>query len=96
MIWLLTPRGFNHVVLIEENLIIMYCLMGRIQVNWISVMKIRKKVEYKIPYAVMISQFIEYFEMVTEEDVVETVKAQNEISSTTLNKIGLIKMNDNH
>ena len=34
VIWLLTPRGFNHIVLIEEDLMMMYCLMGKIQVNW--------------------------------------------------------------
>jgi len=27
VIWLLTPRHFNHVVLTEEDLILMYCLM---------------------------------------------------------------------
>jgi len=89
--WLLTPRGFNHVVLIEEDLMMMYCLMGKIQVNWINVIKIRKKVEYKILYVVLISQFIEYFEIDTEEEVVEPTKAQNEISAVTLNKIGLTR-----
>ena len=83
VIWLLTSRGFNHVVLIEEDLMMMYCLMGKIQVNWISVIKeylikIRKKVEYKIPYIVLISQFIEYFEIDTEKEVVEQAKAQND------------------
>jgi len=67
-------------MLTKEDLMIMYCLMGRIQVNWISIikehlMKIRKKVEYKIPYTVLISQFIEYFEIDIEKEVVETVKA---------------------
>ena len=58
--------------------------------------KIKKKVEYRIPYVVLISQFIEYFEIDTEEEVVEQVKAQNEISVAILNKIGLIKVNDDH
>jgi len=96
VIWLLTPRGFNHVVLTEEDLMMMYCLMGKIQVNLISVIKehlikIRKKVEYRIPYVVLISQFIEYFEIDTKEEVVEQAKAQNEISAVTLNKIGVDK-----
>ena len=99
VIWMLTSRGFNHVVLIEEDLMIMYCLIGKIQVNWISVIKehlikIRKKVEYKIPYVVLISQFIEYFEIDTKTEVME--KAQNEIGPITLNKIGLTKVNDDH
>jgi len=79
----------------------MYCLMGKIQVDWISVIKehlikIRKKVEYRIPYAVLISQFIEYFMIDTEEEVVEQAKAQNEISAATFNKIRLTKVNDDH
>jgi len=33
VIWLLTPRGFNHAVLTEEDLMLVYYLMGKIQVN---------------------------------------------------------------
>ena len=73
--------------------------MGRIKVNWVSVIKehiikIRKTVEYKIPYAILISQFIEYFEIDTDGEVVEMVKAHNEVTTATLNTIGLIKVND--
>jgi len=101
VIWLLTPRGFNHAVLTEKDLMLMYCLMGRIQVNWVSVIKehiikIRKKIKYKIPYVVLISHFIEYFEIDTEGEVVEMVKAQNKISVATLSKIGLKKVNNDH
>jgi len=78
VIWLLTPRECNHAVLTEEHLMLMYCLMGKIHVNWVSVIKehiikIRRKVEYKIPYVVLISHFFEYFEIDIEE-VVELVK----------------------
>jgi len=75
--------------------------MGKIRVSWISVIKeqiikIRKKLEYHIPYVVLISHFIEYFEIDVEGEVVETVKAQNEITVVTLNKIGLRKINDDY
>jgi len=101
VIWLLTPRGFNHAVLTEEDLMLMYCLIGRIKVNRVSVIKehnikIRRKVEFRIPYVVLISHFIEYFEIDTDGEVVELVKPQNEVSAATLNKIGLIKVNDDH
>jgi len=33
VIWLLTPRDFNHVVLMEEDLILMYYFMSKIKVN---------------------------------------------------------------
>jgi len=83
VIWLLTLRRFNHAVLAEEYLMVMYYLMV-------------KKVEYRIPYVVLISQFIEYFEIDTEEEVVEQAKTQNEISAVTLNKIRLTEVNDDH
>jgi len=74
--------------------------MGNIQVNWVSVIKehiikIRRKVEYNIPYVVLFCHFIEYFQIDTGE-VVELVKAQNEISAATLSKIRLTKVNDDH
>jgi len=99
VIWLLTPRGFNHAVLTEEDLMLMYCLMGKIKVNWVSVIKehvikIKRKVEFRIPYVVLISHFIDYFEIDTNGEVVELVKAHNEVTKTTLSKIGLIKVND--
>ena len=101
VIWLLTPRGFNHAVLTKEDLMLMYCLMEKIKVNWVSVIKehiikIRKKLEYHIPYVVLIFHFIEYFEIDVEDEVVETMKAQNEITVVTLNKIGLKKINDDY
>jgi len=37
VIWLLTLRGFNHAMLTEDDLILMYCLINKIKVNWISV-----------------------------------------------------------
>jgi len=100
-IWLLTPRGFTHAVLTKEDLMLTYCLMGRIKVNWVSVIKehiikIRRKVEFRIPYVVLISHFIDYFEIDTDTEVVELVTTQNEVSASTLNKIGLIKVNDDH
>jgi len=73
--------------------------MERIKVNWVSVIKehiikIRKKVEYRIPYDVLISQCIEYFEIDTDGEVVEMVKAHNEVTTAILSKTGLIKVND--
>jgi len=99
VIWLLTLRVFNHVVLTEEDLILMYCFMTKTKENWVNVIrehifKINKKLEYRIPYVVLISSFIEFFEIDVEEEVVEEVKALNQISSITLNKIWLKKVNN--
>jgi len=45
---------------------------------------------------VVISNFIEYFEIDVEGEVVEAVKAQNKIIVATLHKISLKKVNDDH
>jgi len=37
--WILTPRGSNHVVLTKDDLMLMYCLIYKIKVNWVYVMK---------------------------------------------------------
>jgi len=97
VIWLLTPCGFNHATLIEEDLILMYCLMTKIKVNWVNVIrehlfKVWKKLEYHIPYVILLSSFIEYFEIDVEGEVAEEVKALNQISAVNLTKIDLKKM----
>ena len=45
---------------------------------------------------VLVSNLIEYFEFDVEGEIVEIVKAQNEIIAATLNKIGLKKVNDDY
>jgi len=60
----------------------MYCLLTKTKVTWVNVirehiLKINKKLEYRIPYVVFFSSFIEFFEIGVEEEVVEEVKALN-------------------
>jgi len=97
VIWVLTPRGLNRATLIEEDLILMYCLMNKIKVNWVNMIrehlfKVGKKLEYRIPYVILLSQFIEYFDIDVETKVVEEIKALNQITTANLTKIGLKKM----
>jgi len=91
------PRGFNHATLTEKDLILMYYLMNKIKVNWVNVIrehlfKVGKKLEYRIPYVILLSQFIEYFEINVENEVIEEIKALNQITTANLTKIGLKKM----
>jgi len=77
----------------------MYCLMTKTKVNWVNVIrehifKVNKKLEYCIPYVVLLSSFIEYFEIDIEGEVIEEVKSLDQISAATLNKIGLRKVNN--
>ena len=36
--WILTPRGSNHFVLTEEDLVYIFCIMKKIRINWIHIM----------------------------------------------------------
>jgi len=54
-----------------------------------------KKLEYRIPYVTMLSKFIDYVEIDVEDEIVEEVKAVNQISVKNLTKIGLVKLKNN-
>jgi len=68
--------------------------MYKVKINWINVIKehitkTKNRPEYHIKYVVLVSKFIEYFEVDVESEVVENVKAQHEVTAATLHKIGL-------
>ena len=46
--WILTPRGSNHYVLTEEDLVYIYCIMNKIKINWIHIIKEHMKKFYKV------------------------------------------------
>ena len=54
--------------------------------------KVGKKLEYRIPYVILLLQFIEYFEIDVESEVVKEIKVLNQNTTTNLTKIGLKKM----
>jgi len=63
IVWILTSRGHNHVVLHEEDLILMNCIRNQIKVNWPSVIemqleKAKRLMDCRILYVVLISKFI--------------------------------------
>jgi len=75
--------------------------MHKFKINWINVIKehmtkTRKRTEYHIPYVVLVSKFIEHFEVDVDCEVVEAVKAQHEVTATILHKIGLKKVDDDY
>jgi len=81
---ILSPRGHNHVVLHEEDLILMYCIINRIKVNWPYVIaeqmeKARRLVDYRLPYVVLISKFFQNFLIPLEGEAVESVKQTYEM-----------------
>jgi len=63
--WILTPRGSNHSVLTEEDLVYIYCIMKKIKINWIDIIKehMQKAMrlsDYHYSYAVLISSLKPY------------------------------------
>jgi len=39
IVWILTPRANNHATLTEEDLMFLYCLINKVKVDWIFIMK---------------------------------------------------------
>jgi len=68
-VWQLILKGYSHVVLTKEYLILMYCIMHCLKINWVNVIKeqmvkTRKMVDYCIrtlllyPSSLSISELI--------------------------------------
>jgi len=95
--WKLIPRGMNHAVLHEEDLILLYCIMNLIKVNWVYIimehmLKSKRLTDYRFPYAILVSKLIDYFGVDTSNERNETVKVVSEIDNATLIKMGFHKV----
>jgi len=95
--WMLTPRGSNHSVLTEEDLVLIYYIMKNVKVNWIHIFKehMQKSMrlsDYHFPYVALISKFLQYFEVDLEEELFEVVKLSHEINNGSLSKMRFIKV----
>jgi len=78
--WILTPRGTNLSVLTEEDLVYIYCIMNKVKINWIHIIKdhMQKSMrlsDYHYPYVVLIYKFLLYFEVNLEDETSELVKS---------------------
>jgi len=96
--WILTPRGSNHYVLTEEDLVYIYCIMKKVKTNWTHIIKehMQKSMrlsDYHYPYAVLISKFLLYFEVNLEDETYELVKSTQEVNNGSLSKMGFTKIN---
>ena len=98
IVWILTPRGSNHATFTEEDLMLLYCLINKVKVDWVFTMKdhmfkAQKLNDYKLPYAILISRMLEFFEVDLVDELVENLKTTSEINQSMLNRIGLQKVN---
>jgi len=84
--WILTSRGSIHSVLTEEDLVYIYCIMKKIRINWIHIIKehMQKAMrlsDYHYPYVVLISKFLLYFEVNMEDESFELVTSTQEMNN---------------
>jgi len=94
---ILVPRGSNHSTLNEGDLILMYCIQHNIQVDWIYVfrdhmLKAKRLTDFRLPYVVLVSKFIEYFGIDVEDELEESTGLLNHTSNQNLHKMGFIKV----
>jgi len=97
MTWILTPRGSNHYVLTEEDLVYIFCIMKKIKINWIHIIKehMQKAMrlsDYHCPYVALVSKFLLYFKVNLEDETSELVKSTQELNNGSLSKMGFTKV----
>jgi len=61
--WILTPRGNNHSTLSKKDLVLIYCTMNKIKLNWIHIIKdhmqkATRLCDFRYPYAILITKFL--------------------------------------
>ena len=84
-------------MLTEEDLVYIFCIMKKIRINWIHIIKehMQKAMrlsDYHYPYAVLISKFLLYFEVNLEDETSELVKSTQELNNGSLSKMGFTKV----
>jgi len=97
VIKIIVPHGSNHSTLNEGDLILMYCIQHNIQVDWIYVfrdhmLKAKRLMDFRLPYVVLVSKFIEYFGIDVEDELEESTRLLNHTSNQNLHKMGFLKV----
>jgi len=95
--WIITPMGSNHSPLYEEDLLLIYCIMNKVKLNWIHIFKddMQKAIrssDFHYPYDIVISKFLLYFDVDIEEELAEIIKPSSEINSGSLSKMRFTKI----
>ena len=84
-------------MLTEEDLVYIFCIMKKIRINWIHIIKehmqkAMRLCDYHYPYAVLVSKFLLYFEVNLEDETSELVKSTQELKNGSLSKMGFTKV----
>jgi len=84
-------------MLTEEDLVLIYCVINKVKINWIHIIKehMQKSIrlsDYHYPYVVLITKVLHYFEVDMEGEQSELVKTSSEINNGSLSKMGFTKI----
>jgi len=90
-------RGSNHATLNEGDLVVMYCIQNGMMVDWTytirdHMMKAKMLTDFKLPYVVLISKFIEHFGVDVEGELEESTRLLNHVSTLNMHKMGFTKV----
>jgi len=89
--------GSNHSTLNEGDLVVMYCNQNGMMVDWTytirdHMMKAKRLTDFKLPYVVLISKFIEHFGVDVEGELEESTGLLNHVSTLNMHKMGFTKI----
>ena len=92
--YILTLRSSNHAQVIDDDLQIVYGLKSGIKMNCVRLienimLKSHRLVDYEFPYVVLVSRFIDYFNVDVSNEIVDFTKASSEITEWNLKKLGM-------
>ena len=96
--WIIAARGSNHAQISEDDLVMMAAIKNSIKVDWVHVvedimLKTRRLVEYKYPYALFVSRVLERFEVPVDGEAREFTREIHEVNERVLKMMKLVKTN---
>jgi len=76
--WILTPWGDQSFNLLLRIPFLIYCIMNKVKINWIHTIKehmqkVMRLCDFHYPYAILISNFLHYFEVNIEGELAEVI-----------------------
>ena len=96
--WIIAARGSNHAQISEDDLVMMAAIKNSIKVDWVHViedimLKTRRLVEYKYPYALFVSRVLEHFGVPVGGEAREFTREIHEVNERVLKMMKLVKTN---
>lgn len=87
------PRKGNFATLLEEDILLMFCFKNGIRINWPRLLKCKAKKNGDIPYAVLISAFLDRFWIKVDSPRMSVI---SEFDSTALAQMKIQKIKGSH